>query len=1000
MPSFDEASLRKAASWQDFKEAQGLLNIGAVIDSEKTPDGWKGTVKSGARLFRPTVTARTATWLDATCPCPANQREGRFCPHAIATGLHLINPLPTKAPENSNPAPAHQKTTSKPAQNPIPEISWAIRFQGDWQKSLSKGHAAITLTRSDSTPTPADARITTWLLSQKVTSPPPIQLALNPQSLPTFLILLEDHPSITTAQAPLSIETGAQLHLADCFLENESIRLIPSSETIASIGDSIWKFSPASFAKIGSTSPATAITPTLALLADGKPCSIPIDLFLTNLESLQSHLDFSASEWFESLHFIPATPEIELTLTGSEKHLTATLSTSYSQPLPTLENQRILTKNPTAEAEAKRYGARVFNPLSDGSFTLENPESIQHFLTQTLPHLPKTWKTTLSPALEKLASSYVFISPHIEILNSSHNSLNFHLSYRANNGTIIPAAEIRRLLRSGNATSYKHRDKQLILSEDIHNLIDPLFEDLDLEQQSGSYTASKASAEIIREIAVNLRKSVNPEEKSTFPQVIHIPEIEATLRPYQAKGFSWLVDRLTRYEGALLADDMGLGKTLQTIACIEHFFSSYSQTTTEPRPALIIVTTSLLGNWRAEFNRFAPARRIITLHGSNRDSLREQVRPTDVVLTTYGTLSRDLAYHLRQEYSIAVIDEASLIRNPDTDHSKAVARLNAARRIALTGTPVENSARDLWAIFRFIQPGWLGTKKDFQDRYEIPLKAPENAPRASTLLRLKTSPFTLRRTKSEVAPELPSKIHIDEYCTLSKDQLTTYRELQKEGLRKIEDIRASGQKAAARMQTLTTLLRLRQTCSDLALLGSEKLAALPIPRRSAKLERLLEITENAIASGSRILVFSQFAKQLLEIESALTASGIPSLRLDGSTRDRQPLVDRFQSPDGPPLFLISLKAGGYGLNLTAADIVVHFDPWWNPAAEAQATDRAHRIGQTKPVTVFRLLTRNTVEEKVTRLQSSKKALADSLDESATPTDAPAWSETELRKLLE
>ncbi|MDP4848503.1 MAG: DEAD/DEAH box helicase, partial [Akkermansiaceae bacterium] len=543
-------------------------------------------------------------------------------------------------------------------------------------------------------------------------------------------------------------------------------------------------------------------------------------------------------------------------------------------------------------------------------------------------------------------------------------------------------------------------DKQLIISKDIHNLIDPLFEDLELEQQSGSYTASKASAEVIREIASNLRNSVNPEEKSTFPQLIHIPEIEATLRPYQAKGFSWLVDRLDKFQGALLADDMGLGKTIQTIACIEHFFASYSQSSTEPRPALIVVTTSLLGNWRAEFNRFAPDRRIITLHGAKRDALREQIRPTDVVLTTYATLARDLAYHLRQEYSIAVIDEASLIRNPDTDHSKAVARLNATRRIALTGTPVENSARDLWSIFRFIQPGWLGTKKDFQDRYEIPLKDPETSPRTSTLLRLKTSPFTLRRTKSEVAPELPSKIHIDEYCTLSKDQLTTYRELQKEGLRKIEDIRASGQKAAARMQTLTTLLRLRQTCGDLALLGSEKLATLPIPRRSAKLERLLEITENAIASGSRILVFSQFAKQLLEIESALTAVGIPSLRLDGSTRDRQSLVDRFQSPDGSPLFLISLKAGGYGLNLTAADIVVHFDPWWNPAAEAQATDRAHRIGQTKPVTVFRLLTRNTVEEKVTRLQSSKKALADSLDESATPTDAPAWSESELRKLLE
>ncbi len=201
------------------------------------------------------------------------------------------------------------------------------------------------------------------------------------------------------------------------------------------------------------------------------------------------------------------------------------------------------------------------------------------------------------------------------------------------------------------------------------------------------------------------------------------------------------------------------------------------------------------------------------------------------------------------------------------------------------------------------------------------------------------------------------------------------------------------------MQTLTTLLRLRQACCDLALFDSEKLKSLPIARRSAKLERLLEITEQSIASGSKLLVFSQFQKQLVEIDTQLTASGIPSLRLDGGTRNRQELVDRFQSEDAPPVFLISLKAGGYGLNLTAADVVVHFDPWWNPAAEAQATDRAHRIGQTKPVTVFRLLTRNTVEEKVTELQNTKKALAASLDESGAPTDAPAWTAAELEKLL-
>jgi SNF2 family DNA or RNA helicase len=201
------------------------------------------------------------------------------------------------------------------------------------------------------------------------------------------------------------------------------------------------------------------------------------------------------------------------------------------------------------------------------------------------------------------------------------------------------------------------------------------------------------------------------------------------------------------------------------------------------------------------------------------------------------------------------------------------------------------------------------------------------------------------------------------------------------------------------MQALTTLLRLRQACCDLALFDSEKLKSLPIPRRSAKLERLLEITEQSLSSGSRLLVFSQFRTQLIEIETQLLALGISSLRLDGQTRNRAELVERFQSPNGPPVFLISLKAGGYGLNLTAADVVVHFDPWWNPAAEAQATDRAHRIGQTKPVTVFRLLTRGTVEEKVVELQTSKKALAESLDESITPTDAPAWTAAELERLL-
>ncbi|MDE0836058.1 MAG: DEAD/DEAH box helicase [Akkermansiaceae bacterium] len=982
MPDFDESSLRKAAAWQDFKEAQSLLNVGAVVSSEKTNDGWRGSVKVGKRMFRATIAARTPTWFDAKCSCPANQREGTFCPHAIATGLHLLNPPQPKAP-------AEQKSAPK---NAMPDLAWTIRLHGSWQENLRKGRLSASVSHSDSTPSDADSRLTAWLISQNAVSRPPVQLSLSPANLPGFLSSIDGHPSITTDSGEISIDTGTQIILDHCNLAGNTVILAPAQQEIVRIDESFWKISSTGISRIGNSKPTGKITALLRTLSEAKQAIIPVDEFLHDLNLLQSLLDFSASKWFESLHFIPAKPNFELSVTGSASKISVELRASYSQTdLPCLDGDTIHTRNPSEETIA-----RSTSPLRDGTFATSDPDAIRSFLTESLRAFPDPWKRNLAPAILTLASSYLFISPKIEIVSSGEDWLDFTLSFETDSGSPIPAAEVRRLLRSKGSSGHLSKGKQVILSDDIENLIDPLFEDLDIRQENGRFLSKGASSQIIREICKKSDKSQSNNTLDNF-QTIEIPaHLEAVLRPYQAQGFSWLIDRLKRYDGALLADDMGLGKTLQTIACIEHLFTTCSQ----PAPALVVVTTSLLGNWLAEFKRFAPARSVVILHGNNRDKLRDQIRPRDVVLTTYGTLSRDLAWHLKQEYSIAVIDEASLIRNPDTDHSKAVAKLNAANRIALTGTPVENSARDLWSIFRFVQPGWLGTRSHFKERYETPISSPETASRAATLLRLKTSPFVLRRTKSEVAPELPSKILIDEFCALSKDQLATYRDLLAAGRRRIDEIRDSGQDAAARMQTLTTLLRLRQTCCDLALLGSDKLRELPVPRRSAKLERLLEIVDQSIASGSKLLVFSQFQKQLVEIETSLNSIGINSLRLDGKTRNRQQLVDRFQSDSGPPVFLISLKAGGYGLNLTAADIVIHFDPWWNPAAEAQATDRAHRIGQTKPVTVFRLLTRRTVEEKVVHLQSTKRQLADSLDESsASAGNAPAFSSAELERLL-
>ncbi|MEY3395602.1 MAG: hypothetical protein RL346_1838 [Verrucomicrobiota bacterium] len=980
MPTLDEAAIRKAASWQDFKEARAILDSGAVLSSESLQTGWRGSVRVGKTTYRTTVTARTPTWFDAKCPCPANQRHGTFCPHAIAIGLHLLSPPPAEVKKNQPVTDARFQAAS-----------WEIRFQGPWMKSLEHAKASIQLTRSDHPPSPADQRLATWLTEQNLISKPTIQLALTPAALSHFLGLLNDHPQVGHAEGKIRIETHHLLRITDATPHDGHVVMLPAEQKIIPIDDTFWQISSSTLSQLGSQPPSPTVSKILKTLASGKPADVDQTVFAQSLDELQTFIDLSSSNWFETLQFISAEPEFTLSLNGHEHRLLATLSTSYSQSLPKLDAHRLITQNPPAEALATSLIQQTFHPLADSTYELSDPHAITRFLTKDLPQFPKTWNIQLSPNLQKLCASYTFITPKIDLLSSSEEKIDFRLTYQTQRGETIPATEIRRLLRSKHSLSHQ----RIVLSDEIDLLIDPLLEHLDIQQQNDRFTARQASADVIRELCETLQKSTTENTPKEGLPHVPCPTLDAPLRPYQIAGYAWLVHRLRASGGALLADDMGLGKTLQTIACIEHVFSTYSQSA----PALVVVTTSLLGNWKSEFACFARNRRVIILHGNQRDKLRETIQPTDVVLTTYATLARDLAWHLRQTYCLAVIDEASLIRNPDTDHAKAVTKINATYRIALTGTPIENSARDLWSIFRFIQPGWLGTRKEFQERYEIPLQTAESRPRTTTLLRLKTAPFVLRRTKTEVASDIPSKIVIDEFCTLSRDQLETYREIQKQGLLLIDQIRSSGQMAAARMQSLTTLLRLRQSCCDLALLDSETLRELPLPRRSAKLERLLEITEASIAAGSRLLVFSQYRKQLIEIEKALTNASVSSIRLDGETRDRQALVERFQSPQGPSVFLISLKAGGYGLNLTAADVVVHFDPWWNPAAENQATDRAHRIGQSKPVTVFRLLTRDTVEEKVIRLQASKKALADSLNETPDPADAAAWSTDELEALL-
>ena len=1008
MPPFTEELIRKAASWQAFKEGKSLFDAGAVAEAQAGTTGWQGMIKAGNRMLRVSVIAKSATNIEARCPCSDNQRTGAVCAHAVATGLAAIAPKKITKPL--------QASVQKSAVAPTVAAAWQILLPLNWRDALKRGKFAATLALSpDEEISPADDQLSAWLAKEKVAQKSILSLSLDGPRVPSFLESVSDHPRLAAGKDRLLIQirSGERLRLAEADMQGDQIRLVPDADSgpWIEIGGSFWHIGEEAVTRIGEGGIPADLAKSLGQLALGHTVEIPTSRFFNQLDSWQEWLTFPHGSWLDSLHFVPATPTIALNLEGSLQHLEAQLLVRYGDAppvplglgkvdgLPRLVGERCEVRDLASEERAVGKLTRAgFQPedYSSGRWVLKGESGIMPFLTQTLPLLRQLWTVTEGERFAHVQNQVTVVSPKIEIRGSGTDWLSFDLSFQTSDGASISAVEVRRLLRSGNASGRSAGGKHLIISDDISSIIDPLFSELDLQQENGHFMANARSGELVREIQNKLSKSQTDNDSGNLLTFEKPESLHAELRPYQAHGARWMFDRVERFGGALLADDMGLGKTVQTIALIERLFTLSLD---DSGVVMVVATASLLGNWRAEFSRFAPARKVRILHGTSRDAERERVRPGDVVLTSYGTLARDLAWHLKQQYRAVVVDEASLMRNPDTDHAKAIAKLNASRRIALTGTPIENGVRDLWAIFRFIQPGWLGGREEFKDRYETPLASGETAAGVIERLRLKTSPFLLRRTKEQVAPELPSKLFIDEFCDLSPDQQAVYKELLIEGRKRVDAIADSGNKGAARMQMLTALLRLRQTCCDLALLGNERFNQLLVSRRSAKLNRLLELIEEAVNGNHRMLIFSQFQTQLREIEKCISERGWASLRLDGQTRNRQQLVDKFQQADGPPVFLISLKAGGYGLNLTAADTVVHFDPWWNPAAEAQATDRAHRIGQTRPVTVYRLLTRGTVEEKVVKLQAKKRELASAIDGENGVGDAAGWSMDDLASVI-
>ena len=651
------------------------------------------------------------------------------------------------------------------------------------------------------------------------------------------------------------------------------------------------------------------------------------------------------------------TPRVELTLEGSLRHLEAEIRFHYEQPN---------VANSQKESEALARLLECGFSEDRGKAVLRGEDAVIGFFATGLPRLKETWQVREGERFRHVTRVLVRIEPQFAIREQGDGWLDFHVHYTAGREAVFSPADLSGLLSTGRGHVRLKDGRVAVADPALAADLEEVLRDCNPRQQRGGYLVPPACREYL-EASISQWKGLADSQGTGMPVAaagkssaarsvtVELGALKEKLRPYQIQGAEWLLARARDGLGALLADEMGLGKTVQTLALIEAL----------PGTTLVVCPSSLVWNWKREAQHFLPDLPVLSLDGTDREKRFAAIGSHRLIITSYALLRRDIERYKATTFAAVVLDEAQHIKNPDSQNARAACALAARSRFILTGTPVENSLRDLWSLFEFLLPGYLGSRQDFRDRYETPLL---NGERGAVWQRLsrRLEPYLMRRRKQEILTELPDKIEQVIEVELSPGQKAAYTQLQQAARAQIDELRDQSS-GAARMRVLTALLRLRQACCDLRLLGVQDAS-------SSKLNALLELVEETIDGGHRALIFSQFTSMLDIIAGALEEAGISFCRLDGSTRNREEVVDRFQNDERIPLFLISLKAGGVGLNLTAADTVIHFDPWWNPAVEAQATDRAHRIGQRRVVTSIKLIARNTVEERVLRMQEKKREL--------------------------
>lgn len=1021
-----------------YREAEALVKRGSVLRADQNGPWIEGVIARENGDLRTKVKVNDDGTAESHCPCFINRQQGMICSHVVALGILVTqrqcDPLREQKYQEEQ---RHARATAAkmadgmlrrdPHGTParlllfLPQ-NWPSAFARDavelgcvFQTGPHLLPAAALTDPAGYALSHADDTLLA-VLEDICEGTPPARFTVNK---PDFLNILDlsrgrelpvtDNTDIEVCDTPLDFslridldrENGELLIFTDTAIPGAGPTDFPTylahnKQSWALANGRLWP-----------------LKTTLPLPYHGiydEPVAIPrtdvLRFFAQELPLLQKLVPV-VCEIDPSLFTVScATPVYHLTVRGSPASLAADLVAAYDATrscasaspesvaafsIPDPEDLlHFWGRNIEAEQQAvRRLNAIGFaGDQGDRFEPITGNRAVLNFLGSDLPALRRMgWKTVVEGRIAQHYDALPVITPVVHIEKPDEAGwFEVDMTFECIEDATLTAADVQRALNR-DESFITRGDQTILLDRTAIQSMRDVFSDCRARDggRPGSFRLTSVYAPFVQaslaaidgidvEEPPDWRTRATQQNRSLklTPVSLGDDTLENTLRDYQKQGVYWLRFLETSGFSGLLADEMGLGKTLQALVWLSLERAAPND---RGKPALIVCPTSLVENWNREVERFVPRLRRLVLNGPNRHTLFDQIPQADLVITSYALLRRDLeTAYADQTFSIAVLDEAQHIKNRSTQNAVAAKQIRANNKLVLTGTPIENSVADLWSIMDFLMPGYLDAYETFRANYEAPIGAGgEAGERAQLKLRRKLHPFLLRRLKKDVAKDLPDKIEKVSYCVLTPDQQQVYNALLQESRRKIGDLVREKGFNHCRMEILAILLRLRQVCCHLELLPDKTLAQ-QAAAPSAKLDQFFDLLDEAIDGGHRILVFSQFVSMLRIIRRELDQRQIDYCYLDGQTHDRMEQVHRFNHTPSIPLFLISLKAGGTGLTLTGADMVVHFDPWWNPAVEDQATDRAHRIGQKKTVYSVKLIAEHTVEEKVLAMQKRKQAV--------------------------